>query len=50
VEDIITNATNGLKGYYKYPSDIASKKRQLERCIAAQGEYFEGDNIQQALS
>jgi hypothetical protein len=48
MEDIITNATNDLKviPQTSYEQRIQKWKRKWERCIAAQGDYFEGDSIQ----
>jgi hypothetical protein len=48
VEDIITNATKELKAIPQTPFKQCFQKwkKQWKRCIAVQGDCFEGDNIQ----
>jgi hypothetical protein len=47
VEDIVTNSTNDLKAIPQRSIEQCFQKwkRQQERCIAVQEDYFEGDNI-----
>jgi histone-lysine N-methyltransferase SETMAR len=48
VEDMITNVTNELKviPQKSFEHCFQKWKRLWERCITAQGNYLEGDNIQ----
>jgi hypothetical protein len=52
VEDIIANATKDLKAIpqISFEQRLQTWKRRWERCIAAQGDVIEGDNIHEALS
>jgi hypothetical protein len=47
VEDIITDVMNDLKTVPQTSFEQCFKnwKRQWKKCFAAQGRYFEGDNI-----
>jgi hypothetical protein len=48
VEDVVTNVLNDLKDIPQtsFKQSFQKWKRWWDRCIAAQGDYFEGDNIQ----
>jgi hypothetical protein len=48
VENINANATNDLKAkpQTSFKQRFQKWKRRRERCTAAQGDHFEGDNIQ----
>jgi transposase len=48
VEYIIANATNYFKAIPQTPFEQCFQKwkRRREKCIAAHGDYFDGDNIQ----
>jgi hypothetical protein len=48
VEDVIINAVNDLRAipHTSFEQYFQKWKGWWERCIAVQGEYFEGDNIQ----
>jgi hypothetical protein len=49
-EDITTNMMHDLKAQTPFKQYFQKWKRRWERWIAVQGDYFEGDNIQCALS
>jgi hypothetical protein len=48
VEDIINNATDVLKAIQQtyFEQCFQKWRKRWQTCIAAQGDYFEGDNIQ----